>query len=187
MIISRLCTEWTRRLGSKPSNMDRNVVFHSRVGRNTYKCDNCKKSGHTKSRCWSKGGGQEGQCPEWLKGKENNKSNHALKAATVMHIVWAYGHSSESQHKAWYADSAATIHIFTNKDKFSTYREYLNKQVIRMFGKNEVLGIGEGSIDAEVKFQGKITKIKLKNFIHIPDRDDNILSLKILVQKGFES
>jgi len=142
---------------------------------------------HTKSRCWSKGGGQEAQCLEWLKGKENNKSNHACKAAMVRHIVWAYSHSSESQHKAWYADSAATIHIFTNKDKFSTYREYLNKQVIRMFGKNEVLGIGEGSIDAEVKFQGKITKIKLKNFIHIPDRDDNILSLKILVQKGFES
>ena len=34
MIISQLFTEWTQRLGSKPSNMDGNVVFQSQVRRN---------------------------------------------------------------------------------------------------------------------------------------------------------
>jgi len=36
------------------------------------------------------------------------------------------------------------------------------------FEKDEFYGIGEGDFDAEVKFQGKITRIKLTNVMHVP-------------------
>ena len=34
---------------------------------------NCGRKGHTKDQCWEKGGGKEGQAPDWWKKKKGNK------------------------------------------------------------------------------------------------------------------
>jgi len=41
-------------------------------------CENCNKLGHTRSECWSKGGGKEGQDP---KQKKKNKTKSVTVAA----------------------------------------------------------------------------------------------------------
>src|SRR5882724_5420203 len=170
--------------GKSLTGNDANVVFQTGF-KTSLKCENCNQTGHTKAICWAKDGGQEGQYPDWFKGKEKVNMNTGVNKVADTHIVWAYG--SETQTDVWYADSAATVHVCTNQNNFSTYLEYQDKHTIRTFGKDEVYGIGEGDIDAEVEFQGKITRIKLTNVMHVPGRTSNILSLKILDQRGFES
>ena len=49
-----------------------------------------------------------------------------------------------------------------------------------------VKGVGEGDIVADIEFQGKVTRIRLTQVMHVPGADGKILSLKVLDQKGFE-
>ena len=69
-VISCLNTEWSQRQGLTSTSKGSNVVFQA-SNRAAFKCDNCNKTGHTKARCWAKGGGQEGQYPEWFKGRKD--------------------------------------------------------------------------------------------------------------------
>jgi len=68
VVILRLNTEWSRRQGFTSINKDPNIVFQA-SGKPTMKCENCNRTGHTKAKCWVKGGGLEGQYPEWWRGK----------------------------------------------------------------------------------------------------------------------
>jgi hypothetical protein len=51
-------------------------------------CENCGGGGHTKERCWHKGGDREGQYPDWWKGKRNPSlaipKTHMAYAETVI-------------------------------------------------------------------------------------------------------
>jgi len=131
-----------------------------------------------------KGGGQEGQYPEWFKGRKDSHTSNTVKTATETPIVWTYGLAKQPD--AWIADSAAMVHISSNQNNFSSYHKYDECRDIKAFGKNVVKGIREGDILADVEFKGKVTWICLTKFMHVPDADRKILSLKKLDQKGFE-
>ena len=99
--------------------------------------------------------------------------------------MWTY--RSKNQPDVWFADSAATIHVSTNRKDFTSYREYDNECSINVFSNNLVKGTSEGDIDVKVECGGKITKIRLANVMHVPGAEGKILSLKMLAQKGFKS
>jgi len=63
----------------------------------------------------------------------------------------------------------------------------VKNQTIRNFRNNMVEGVGKGDILAEVEYRGNPTRICLTEVMHIPGADRNILSLKALDQKRFES
>ncbi len=184
IVISRFNTEWSRRQVLTSGGKDSNVVFQT-SNKSSLKCDNCNRLGHTKPRCWAKGGGQEGQYPEWFKGKRDGRTSNTVKAVTDSPIVWTYG--SVSHPDVWYADSAATVHVSHNRQDFITYYKYDESRDIKAFGNNMVKGVGEGDIEADVEFQGDTTRIRLTKVMHVPSADGKILSLKALDQKGFES
>ena len=91
-IISRLITEWSQRQGLTPTSKGSNMVLQAR-NRAALKCDNCSKTSHTKARCWGKGGGQEGQYPEWFKGKKDQHTSNSVQTVTKTPIIfiWTYG------------------------------------------------------------------------------------------------
>src|SRR5882724_8332461 len=68
VVISRLNTEWSRRQGLTSTSKNPNVVFQANA---CPKCENCNRPGHIKAKCWSKGGGQEGQYPEGFRGRNS--------------------------------------------------------------------------------------------------------------------
>ena len=117
-IISCLNMEWSRRMGLTSSSTDSNTVFQT-GRRPTLKCENCNKNGHTKVKCWAKGGGQEGQYPEWFKGKKDTQTSNTIKVVTDTHIVWTL--SSNGSPDVWYTDLAATVHVSPNCEDFSSY------------------------------------------------------------------
>lgn len=52
---------------AKIDDLERHLL--DRQSRDT--CDNCRRPGHLKAKCWRKGGGCEGQYPAWWKGKKD--------------------------------------------------------------------------------------------------------------------
>ena len=87
-----------------------NVVFQTK-GKALLQCETCNKTGHIKVKCWAKGGGQEGQYPDWFKGRKGSNHN-TVKTITDTPIVWTYG--SNKNLEEWIADSAATVHVSPN-------------------------------------------------------------------------
>jgi len=184
IIISRISTEWSRRQGLSTDKKNNNVVFQTGT-RPSIKCDNCERTGHTKTRCWAKGGGQEGQYPEWYKGKKDPKTSNTVKAVSDTQIIWAY--RSRTITDVWYADSATTVHVSPNRGDFTTYHKFKKSRAIKAFRNNKVEAIGEGDIFANVHYDSKTTRIRLTRVMHVPRANGKILSLKVLDQKGFES
>jgi len=82
-----------------------------------------------------------------------------VKAVTEMLIIWTCGLASHPD--VWFADSAATVHVSSNCEDFTTYKAYTKKQDIKAFGNNLVESIGKGDIFADMEFQGKTTHICL--------------------------
>lgn len=52
-------------------------------GKEKPKCDNCKKTGHSREQCWSKGGGREGQGPSSNRYGNDKADESKSKAKTV--------------------------------------------------------------------------------------------------------
>src|SRR5882672_4988406 len=105
VVISCLNTKWSRRQGLTSSGKDSNMVFQT----NSWpKCENCNQPGHIKAKCWSKGGGQEGQFL-W---KNNRRTSNTVNTIMDTPIVWAYGSSNRPD--TWFTDSAAMIHVSPN-------------------------------------------------------------------------
>jgi len=181
VVISRLNTEWSRRQGLTSTDKDRNLVFQTR---SEPKCENCGRTKHTKANCWAKGGGQEGQYPDWYEGKKDSHTSDTVKTATDTPIVWSYGYASRPD--VWFTDSAATVHVSPNHDDFTSYRRYDKCRIIKAFGRNMVKAVGKGNVLANIKFRDKTTRIELTQVMHVPSVDGKILSLKRLDQKGFE-
>jgi len=73
--------------------------------------------------------------------------------------VWTY--RSKGRPEVWFADSAATIHVSPNCEDFSSYQKYSEQRDVKAFGNNSVKGIGKGDIDADIEYEGKITRIRL--------------------------
>ncbi len=118
LIISRLNTEWGRRQGSTSTRKKEDVVFQT-GSKTTSKCENCNRVGHTKIRCWAKGGGQEGQYPNWFKGKKDPHTSNTVNAVTETPIVWTYGATGRPD--VWFANSAATVHVSPSHEDFTSY------------------------------------------------------------------
>jgi len=80
----------------------------------------------------------------------------------------------------WIADAAAMVHVSSNQDDFTSYRD------IKAFRNNTIKGVGEGDFMANIEYEGRVTRICLTQVMHILDVEGKILSLKQLDQKGFE-
>src|SRR5882672_3221289 len=70
---------------------------------------------------------------------------------------------------------------------FTTYCKYDKSQSIKSFGNNTIEGVSEGKIVANIEYGGKLTQICLMQVMHVPKVEEQILSLKVLDQRGFES
>jgi len=88
VIISHLNTEWSQRQGLTSISKNSNIVFQTNAHP---KCENCNWTGHIKAKCWSKGGGQEGQYPKGFRGRNHTQASNAINSVRDTPIVWAYG------------------------------------------------------------------------------------------------
>ncbi|KAF5313819.1 hypothetical protein D9619_013038 [Psilocybe cf. subviscida] len=104
------------------------------------KCTNCGKLGHELASCFQKGGGKEGQFPEWWRGKKAGGTTQTAASATTTHVAAsAIASTNEDSYYAFsthatsvtkrnpdgslktFGDSAASDHYFAARADFHDY------------------------------------------------------------------
>lgn len=170
------------------------------------KCDNCKRSGHTRDYCWAKGGGREGQGPasnKYGNGKSDEKTSNTktvnlvdddddsdVEAAVVQvdsnspqsKLVTMNAVSLNSAH--WILDSGASTHICNDKRIMSNFRD-IQPIPVRGFGKEmSVYATGKGRVTLNFAPGRNRFKIVIDNVLYVPEAHFNILSAAKLMSKG---
>lgn len=169
------------------------TVLKAREGRNNNReksnkatkkiCNNCGIKGHLKESCWAKGGGKEGQAPEWYKPKDKkDKEKDSAKQSTENDDFAFMGRISTIESSDWLSDSAATVHICNDRQQFITFRTEpseisgITPQALRVFG--------IGTVELNMETNGKIHKTTLRDVKYAPDAPNNLLSIGRLTGNG---
>ncbi|KLO04357.1 hypothetical protein SCHPADRAFT_800316, partial [Schizopora paradoxa] len=84
-------------------------------GKEKSKCDNCKKTGHSREQCRAKGGGREGQGPSSNRFGNGKADESSSKAKTVNladdNSTLVTVNAASTASTQWIVDSGATAHI----------------------------------------------------------------------------
>jgi hypothetical protein len=144
------------------------------------KCYNCNKPGHKKDDCWAKGGGKEGQGPG--RGRKAKKSDTANKADDesgewdmAYMAVDSFDAPGEDSRDAWWIDSCASKHVCVNKSLFIDYIPQSDRKIGGIGGERTVMGIG--TVGIKFRVGQKILRHHVKNVLHVPNFNCNLLSL----------
>jgi len=189
---NRLLEEWRKRKGqpkggllmtamhAKSSHKGRHKTGNSK---SNLLCTHCQKKGHVESSCWAK-------YPH-LKDKSKPSTIAATSEARV-----AFYATTKTARKAhiganggnpthWILDSGASEHFTPHKHILIDYKS-LDKPVEVNTAKGKLHGIGTGSVHLTVEGQDGIVPITLKEVLHVPGMDSNLLSSNVLLDKGLE-
>ena len=171
---------------------------------------NCGRKGHTKDQCWEKGGGKEGQAPEWWKKKKANKpsanavenknpekdepENYAMAAFILPDdpkaLVCTSDFRSEahaiSNHSGSIIDSGASRHFSPERSKFLNYEEFINSEPIPAADGRTFSALGKGDLKVYLpNGSQKPTLITLKNVLYSPHMAFTLISVSCVDRAGF--
>ena len=143
-------------------------------------CENCKKPGHGKPDCWSKGGGKEGQGPKQKRStKREGKTETAVVAVGEENDdLFAFVCTSDyagvaetlqvpKSRLGTCVDSGASRDYCPDRSKFSNYR-LVDRNITTADGRT-IKAIGMGDMHVELPNGSKKTKTIFKNAIHAPE------------------
>lgn len=172
------------------------------------KCSNCNKSGHEMATCFQKGGGKEGQFPDWWRGKragEDSNQTHASAANSTKTSHIAASAISSTNDDTYYAfsthqnvfptrnedgsldsfaDSAASEHYFADRSDFHDYIEEPHQGETATGDKFRILGRGTVRKVA-ISPDGKRTNVSFTEALHAPDFTHNLVSIGRLDRMGY--
>ena len=161
-------------------------------------CANCDKIGHTKDKCWAKGGGAEGCGPfqkrRTAKGKEkgsNSKAETGQTSATSAHNAELANTSlyalpvvdEQTAAHFWLLDSGASRHMTPQRSWFSTYRPVIPPIPVRVGDGSNIQAVGIGQIMVTLKNRkGTELPASIKEVLHVPDLNASLMSVNQLTQ-----
>ena len=158
---------------------------------NTQKCDKCRRSGHDTSNCRAhlkcdfcgRTGHEVSTCNFKKKYEaKNGKIEQAAVAKIEERFLMVNLNQSikksikNEKEDNWIMDSGATSHVYAgSKEKMKNYRSINNMSVNSASGhKSKVCGKGDI----------KVENVTLKNVLHVPDFEDNLISLSVVERNG---
>ncbi|KAF5319679.1 hypothetical protein D9619_008900 [Psilocybe cf. subviscida] len=167
------------------------------------KCTNCSKPGHELATCFQKGGGKEGQFPEWWRGKKVGSAAQTTASATTTHVAAsAIASTNEDSFYAFstqhatsvtarnadgslktFGDSAASDHYFAARADFHDYVEEARMGETATGEKFRILG--RGTVRKVSVVNGKRINISFMNVLHAPDFTHNLVSIGRLDRGGY--
>ena len=171
---------------------------------------NCGGRGHTKDQCWAKGGGKEGQAPDWwkniTKGKkasansaeketaDKDEPDFAMLATVISDDETALTCTSDFRSEAHAVsnksgiiiDSGASRHFSPDRTKFLNYEEFVNQEPIRAADGRTFHALGKG--DIKITFPNgnqKPTLVTLKEVYYSPIMAFTLISMSCVDRAGF--
>lgn len=173
-------------------------------------CSNCKKAGHTKDQCYSKGGGKEGQGPRQIARRkkqeserlkaESSKKDSEFSAQEIIEDAFQASHMAVHEQQninsihflnsfkstnLWIADSGASSHIANNREMFTDFIP--RKSTLNVAGGLTASVEGIGTVQMQSNFDGKLKFFKLLNVLYVPSTCHCLMSGSKLDQAGGES
>ncbi|CAK5279307.1 unnamed protein product [Mycena citricolor] len=177
-------------------------------------CSNCKKRSHTIEKCWSKGGGREGQAPAWFGRRGGNRngdggSGRNQDVTTSMNVIALHAVASLATCDATldnagfpeapdlidgvvgqvvptYLDSGTSNHCFTNRSDFSSYVLQLQTGQAAPVGEAGTFKIlGKGTVIKEFMVGESIHRLTFSDALHTPDLHANLVSVGQLDERGY--
>ena len=156
-------------------------------------CDNCKKPGHTKEQCYSKGGGSEGQGPRQ---KRKAKKSETATVATNDDEGDLFAFTCSSDYAAvaerlempksrlgTCIDSGASMDYCPDRARFTNYKS-IQRKIMTADGRT-LMAIGSGDLHIELPNGSGKTKVVFKNAIHAPEMAFTLISISRLDQAGY--
>lgn len=89
------------------------------------------------------------------------------------------------QDGAWYIDSGATSHMSHNRDGFKNFKSYTDE--VDTAGAEKIKVTGVGSVNLNIYDEnGDPSNINVDDVLYVPNLAANLLSVKVITQKGFK-
>jgi len=140
-------------------------------------CKNCERPGHTKSDCWSKGGGKEGQGLKQKRKDKAKESESAIIAASedndkLFVFTCTSNHTnlpkiSKPRQRAC-VNSLVNQHYCPKHSKFQNYHPIKGTDITTVDGR-WLKAVGIGDVYIQLPNGSGHTKSLLRNTIHAPD------------------
>ena len=164
-------------------------------------CENCHKKGHTRAKCWVKGGGNEEGGPKRRKPKDDDKSNVATSSEKMPDIetwpvieemeidgvvpsvpnVAAQG-SADMQSELF--DLGASRHMSPFHKSFVTFQP-IEAHPITTANNKVFHAIGMGDLQIHVPNGTTLSQILLKDTLYAPDLCLTVVSIGHIVKAGY--
>ena len=141
------------------------------------KCYRCGKIGHFKRNCYLKRHGNE------------NGNRYATMFSSFMCFPTTssdYHQERGNEPTGWILDSGAAFHFAKDQEWFTTYGNP-DRNSIGSAKRNALMTIrGQGKVYGTTCLNKKESFMEIKNVYHVPDIVENLLSVSLLADQGYE-
>ena len=171
-VTSRLMHEVSKRKEKEPQGDDAALVSNQGKGGksgNAKTCYYCGKPGHIARYCYK------------AKNKDKENANAAKDDDDYAFAIQEGAHFNTMC--KWIMDSGATKHMTPHRNAFHTY-EAIAPRNVHMGNDSVVKAIGMGSIVVGATWKGRSRKITIKDALHVPMLQANLLSVSKLISSG---
>lgn len=178
----KLLDEWQKRKNRSEDDDDAETALHARSSASSVvKCFFCKKSGHKKFECE--------KYKDWKKNKDTKQEEEKVNSvvnAPDEDCHWAFvAASSTSTEGLWLLDSGATCHIVNHRDFFDNLDDTV-REVVYVANGAKVVAKGRGrGVMKVVDDKNRCRVITVEEALFVPEMNTNLLSVKMLVRKGY--
>ncbi|EUC60894.1 Transposon Tf2-1 polyprotein, putative, partial [Rhizoctonia solani AG-3 Rhs1AP] len=197
-LVARIMDEDRRRSNTLTTPTETSLLART-ADKSNIECYNCKKKGHTKAECWTKGGGSEGKGGnggnnggnggrrkrgKWNgKGKEESNVADTTKGEAGVHMsCMATGTSMPLA--SWLLDSGSSSHTAINRSDFVTYTRTPDNTVYGIGGSTKIEGRGDVIVSIPTGEKGERRTLRLVDVNHVPESPHNLIGLGRLTDKG---
>jgi len=100
-------------------------------------------------------------------------------------MVWMAMNNTGLGLRGLLLDSGASSHMFSEQERFISYTETNDGQLVTVGGLNHTPVVGHGSVSFKAKLpSGQIILVTLRNVLHVPSLGANLVSLGVLQREG---
>ena len=177
-LIGIIIDEARRKKDRQGGSMALQATFKGKRDATKKECFNCHKLGHFKEDCWAKGGGKEGQGPKGRSGK--HRANQAQETSESLNNIAYMGfNGTDFSNYDWLLDCGSTSHICNIRDAFVDYYPINDPKEasIHGIGPTAAVARGRGTVNVDFTVNGNVIRHHLINVFHIPEAQNNLISL----------
>ena len=179
----------------------RGIALAAQAGSEKRRCHHCGKPGHMWRQCFEYLATEEGKKflqdhPQWAnsrpKGKNSQGTRFGINLAREndaeepeVETVSGYAAVATTATESWIVDSGASRHVCKDRGSFEDDMRPAASIIMTASGK-PLRAKEQGTVRLTVSLQGKTKQILLRNVLHIPECQVNLLSVAEVAKGGFD-